>query len=203
MVSLHLSYNKISELDALRKLTKLSSLSVSNNQLKYCHSLSNLTNLELLALSNNRLVDISPLKGLTKLKNLSLSQNRIEDFRLVSKFHFLEKLSISFNSIESTQEISFDALTDLRKVFLDKKQTHFFEKRRNNKIVERKAKNKFYKFLHALFLVTEDDLSFLDCTLTLDFMKRNIHFNLFYYEQVDWFFERCHHMDLDMDYLLN
>ncbi len=53
------------------------------------------------------------------------------------------------------------------------------------------------KWIKARFLITIDDLDYLDCDLTLHFIKRNLYLNLFYYDQIDLFFSKCEPNELD------
>ena len=54
-----------------------------------------------------------------------------------------------------------------------------------------------FSFFSTFFLITEDELSFLECGITLNFAKRNILLNLYFYQQIDHFLDKCKHLDLD------
>ena len=159
--------------------------------------LSNLTKLNNLYLDSNQIADISPLKYLISLTNLSLSHKSLSDIHIISNFTKLEQLRLSFNNINSIQNASFDRLINFQQVFIDKPLVALFAKRENQKIIKKKCR---YTFLRSLFLVIESDLEYHDCDQTLDFIQRNIHINLFYYDQIDFFFEKCRRMDLQLDF---
>jgi Leucine-rich repeat (LRR) protein len=196
--SLRLSSNQIIDLSGLRNITNLYyNLDLSSNQIVDLGALSNLTKLVWLDLSFNQIVDISPLQFLLSLYNLSLSHNNISDIQIISNFTNLIQLRLSFNNIFSVQNASFDQLISLQQVFIDKPLISLFDKRENFRIDRKKAK---YIFLISLFLVIEQDLKYHDCEQTLDFIQRNIHLNLFYYDQIDSFFDKCRQMDLQLDF---
>ena len=147
--------------------------------------------------SFNKIADISPLNNSLSLTNLSLSHNYIGDIQIISDFIDLKQLRLSFNNITSIQNVSFERLIKLEQVFIDQNLIALFDKRENHDIIKKKAK---YTFLRSLFLVIEQDLEYHDCDQTLDFIQRNIHINLFYYDQIDSFFEKCRRIDLELDF---
>ena len=155
------------------------------------------TRLRILDLSFNKMADISPLKCSILLYDLSLSHNNICDIQIISNLSKLIQLRLSFNNVNSIQNVSFERDKINVVVFIDKSQIFLFEKRKNHKIIKKKSK---YIFLRSLFVVIEQELEYHDCDQTLAFIKRNIHLNLFYFDQVDSFFDKCRRMDLDLDF---
>lgn len=78
---LWLGDNKITDISALKNMTKLKELDLINNQVSDITPLANLRNLESLNLGNNKNIsDITPLTELTKLTKgkLNLSGTKIE-----------------------------------------------------------------------------------------------------------------------------
>jgi hypothetical protein len=54
-----------------------------------------------------------------------------------------------------------------------------------------------YKFLTSFFIILKNDITHVNCSLTLDFIKRNVHFNLYFIDQANLFFNNCRFMKLD------
>jgi Leucine-rich repeat (LRR) protein len=198
--NLKLDKNHINDIGALEGQNELITLDLSHNNIGDLRPLKELKKLEKLGLEVNKIESLSELRNLVELKFLFLTKNRISDIRLASNFTKLERFSIGFNNISSIQNVTFDRMDKFTLVSIDKIQIDMFKasKLTNYKVDKRKEKNKVYKFLKGVFLVTEEDLEFVDCQLTLSFMRRNIHFNLFYNQQVDLFMEKCRRMDLDI-----
>ena len=46
-------------------------------------------------------------------------------------------------------------------------------------------------FLESFYIITVDNLTYLNCSFTLNYLKHNINLNLFYKEQVDLFLSKC------------
>ena len=63
-----------------------------------------------------------------------------------------------------------------------------FSDKRNERI---RKKSDHYSFLAVLNIVTPNDLLYGSCRLKLDFLRRNIHFNLYYQFQIDHFISNC------------
>ncbi len=168
-LNLYLDSNKITDVSPLKWLSKIWTLSLSNNTIK----------------------DLSPLKELDGTRKLFVMINGISNLLFISKFNRLREFRIAFNNITLFPN---DFSESLQSVFIDKSQISLFDKMVNHRIVKKKAKQS--RFLWALFLVVEEDLEFHYCNKTLEFMKRNVLLNLFYYNQIDSFFVKCRHMDL-------
>lgn len=93
--------NQISDISALKGLTKLSSLRLSNNQINNIDTLKSLKKLTSLDLSGNQIQDISTLVGLTKLTSLYLSGNQISDIIYLKKLTQLRNLYLDHNQISN------------------------------------------------------------------------------------------------------
>ena len=98
--------------------------------------------------------------------------------------------NLTFNSNETFK----NDLTQLESVWINKNMIRMFDVTKNEK---KQDSHHFAEYYKSLFLVTEDDLLDLDFYLTLDFMKRRIHLNLYFYEQIFLFLDRCGKMCID------
>ncbi|EAD5156581.1 LPXTG cell wall anchor domain-containing protein, partial [Listeria monocytogenes] len=80
---LEIGTNQISDINAVKDLTKLKMLNVGSNQISDISVLNNLSQLNSLFLNNNQLgnEDMEVIGGLTNLTTLFLSQNHITDIR--------------------------------------------------------------------------------------------------------------------------
>ena len=225
LTNLDLDNNCVERIDSLSRLTKLTRLKLENNKIESIEALKNLTQIRYLYLSRNRIENIGSLANLTKLRLLFLSQNRVrflEPIRtqtlmkylfldhnelsrilnVIGSFKDLEKLKISSNRANLTHYNSswLSLFPYMSQVYFDRDMLSLFQQngerfRRNERVVRTKNRYTFYK---SLFLITDDDLEACDCRLTLDYMKRRIHLNLFYYRQTDLFLDKCRH-SLDSD----
>ena len=103
---LWLGDNKITDISALKNMTKLKELDLINNQVSDITPLANLRNLESLNLGNNKNIsDITPLTELTKLTKgkLNLSGTKIETkkdllFEVINVNRLIEKFNA--NTVE-------------------------------------------------------------------------------------------------------
>jgi Leucine-rich repeat (LRR) protein len=178
-------------------MKRLELLDLVDNRIRNIDALRNMSEITWLYLSNNSIRDIEPIKHLVKLKELSLSYNKIERIQPLSNLTNLKFLNISFNNVNlSLTNESLYRLTNLKKAFIDKKLIVLFDKMVNKNIKKRNV----YTFLYSIFIVTEDDLDFHNCSLTLDFIKRNVHLNLYYWNQIDSFLDKCGRIDLDLQF---
>ena len=112
----HLTLNgaRLSELSALAKLRKLTSLDVrvgagdilnfpsdgNTGPLSDISHLSKLTRLEFLDVSFHNIHDLTPLSGLNRLSRLHLGSNRITDLSPLSGLDRLERLILNNNQIQ-------------------------------------------------------------------------------------------------------
>ena len=72
-------FNNFTNLDGLRNLTSLKSLTVAYGKVRDITGICNLINLTGLDLSYNQIADLKPLENLTLLKSLNLNDNCITD----------------------------------------------------------------------------------------------------------------------------
>ena len=57
-----------------------------------------------------------------------------------------------------------------------------------------------YRYIDSLYLITLDDPNFIDCFQTLDFIRRNIHLNLYNEEHVKFYFYACNLDDMEVEF---
>ena len=128
LTELHLGKNKISDVSALKGLTKLSVLDIHRNALlSDVTLLENLTKLTWLSLRGNQILDISatkdmreltylhlgynqisdisPIKNLTKLTFLNLDENKITDISLLKNLTKLMELHVDDNEISDMSPV--------------------------------------------------------------------------------------------------
>jgi len=98
--TLDLNGNEITDLTPLRGLTNLRSLMLALNYARNLQPLSGLTDMEFMNLNNMGIVDIRPLGGLTNLRRLALASNDIEDVRPLGRLEKLELLHLFNNEID-------------------------------------------------------------------------------------------------------
>ncbi len=97
--------NQISDLQALRNLTKLQRLYLDENYINDLTPIENLENLEMLLLHNNSVSNLSPISKLKKLECLILYGNKVTDLSPLANLTNLVGLGISNNPITSLQPI--------------------------------------------------------------------------------------------------
>ncbi len=120
------------------------------------------------------------MKNMSKIKWLYLDGNELNDVGQVLAFGEFEQLRLSLYTFEANWEILRDRLNNTR---------------------EAEKLNQQFTFLIAFFLTvrrneTEGEL-FVDCQMTLFFIRKNVLFNLFYPNQVDKFLNECLHLEFD------
>ena len=148
-----------------------------------------------LDLSFNKIEDISYLKKLDALSELNIKNNKINCFRLFVNHSFssLTQLKINENKNEcqdeNKQEIDYDNLPCLNKVFFDLNQSYLFKNFINRK--KSIEKYKFVIFKESIFFIVTNYLNYLDCDLALGYLKNGIYFNLFYDFQINNFLSMC------------
>jgi insulin-like growth factor-binding protein complex acid labile subunit len=118
---LSIKFNRLTNLNEINS-TSLEYLHVSNNRIQEINLISLMPNLEYLDLSQNRLISLrkNSFFNLTKLKYLNLSYNKLDlqsEFNKISYFKelsLLETLDLSFNDIKYLDTIvTFDFLYSL------------------------------------------------------------------------------------------
>ena len=91
---------KFSNLDNLRKCTKLTNLTISNSNIQNCNNFSTLTQLQILNLQGNGLEDISGLSTLVNLRELYIRYNSINNIKVLENLTSLYYLDIRNNILE-------------------------------------------------------------------------------------------------------
>lgn len=106
LTSLNLSGCALKEISALSGLVKLTTLDLSNNVISDLAPLSKLTALTMLSLKNNPVNNLSPLKNCTRLEKLDVSSCEISDLNALSETKNLLSLDASDNAIVSVAPLS-------------------------------------------------------------------------------------------------
>jgi len=105
---------RISDVSALKKLTKLQMLKLPFNPLRNVSALKHLKILKILDLRSTQIRDVSVLKNLTLLTNLSLGDNQISDVTVLKELQQLKVLHLYGNQISDVSALSeLKQLTDL------------------------------------------------------------------------------------------
>ena len=78
--------------------------------------------------------------------------------------------------------------TNFTLIFIDWKLVNYFSNILNYRI---KKETFNMKFILSLNIVTNNDLYYGSCNLKLDLLKKNVHLNLYYRNQIDKFIENC------------
>ena len=105
---------------------------------------------------------------------------------------YLERYDVSFNRhIQLASKLN--KLNDTKFVSTDTNLIWLFYDSRNMLTCTEKAQ---YIYCESMFILTRNDLNYINCEETILFLKKNIHFNLFYFEQIDLFLSICSSMDL-------
>lgn len=178
---LHLRNNQIINIDSLRDLKSLLVLSLDNNQIVNIDVLGNLTELRALFLSNNKILNIDRLQNLKKLIHLNIFHNEIYINLTVFNLKTTNQLLSNLLNCSLTNEF----VNQFKHVFIIDENMSYFKENINRK----QSKNR--KFLDAVYFLTINNLYYVDCNETVNFIKRNYHLNLFYDEQVQYFFNKC------------
>jgi len=121
LVSIYFSGVLLNDLDALKNMTKLQSLTISSNYSTKVNSLDisglvGLKELKNVRLYNNTISDINDLQALTQLEDLSLSCNTLTDISNLKYLTNLKSLSIVGNSISDISDLK--GLTQLESLEL-------------------------------------------------------------------------------------
>jgi hypothetical protein len=170
-------------------------------QVFFVHNrIQNLKELKYLDLSSNELVDISYLRKAYSIQSLNLSFNKITSF-WPFKNSTLNLIELDISSFvndepiddEITNVFDYENMPKIRRIFLNLNQLYLFEYFVNGK--KRIKYNKTFLFKESIFLIVSNDFNYVDCELTLNYIKNGIHFNLFYEFQVINFINACKHLD--------
>ena len=212
LIFLDLSFNNLTYLhnDIFITNCKLSRLYMNNNGLKLLPNLQCMSKLKRLELQFNRIETIENLiNGSTpELAILLLNQNRIKTLKHLglSKLVHLNELDVSNNEIETLVDCGFESLYNLAKLDISNNLIKSFTGIKFNMVkfeimytslknfsltairairesiapqVKKETVTKYYK---ALFL---NDRDYINCELSLYFIKYQIHFNFFTDNQVN------------------
>lgn len=117
---LELSYNQISEIKGLEKLTNLTKLSLFSNQISEIKGLEKLINLTTLYLHSNQISEIKGLDKLTYLTTLSLSSNQISEIQNLNQLAALKTLNLESNKVSKIKGLK--ELATLNKLWLSSNQ---------------------------------------------------------------------------------
>jgi len=107
---LNLSYNKITSIENLEKLTFLSKLQLHKNQITKIKWLDKLTKLSELNLGYNQLTSVKWLEANKNLITLELQHNQITDIGRLANLRNLETLKVEYNQIKDP--IQFAAIKE-------------------------------------------------------------------------------------------
>ena len=120
LISLNLWHNQLTRVEGLDKLTNLQSLNLSDNQLTRISGLNELINLQTLDLSDNQLMNITGLDQLINLQSLYLGGNQLTNITGLDKLINLQALSLGNNQLTSIEGL--DKLAKLQLLFLGSNQ---------------------------------------------------------------------------------
>jgi hypothetical protein len=201
LYDLSLNNNEIISLSPLSKLIELEYLYLSGNRISDVNHLKDLNVLIELDISNNQISKIDDLKGLIILKRLNVSRNQIKNIEILSKLSQLTRVDMSFND-NLTSFFSISEMSEIEQVFLN---LEIFKNIFDDKLINKRiAKQTIHDtHLKTLFVVTSDDLEYLECFETIDYLRRGVHLNLYYDKQVYRWIEECRPLDVDFSEILN
>ncbi|WP_340153479.1 leucine-rich repeat domain-containing protein [uncultured Marivirga sp.] len=100
--SLNLNNRGLSDLNPIKKFSRLRYLSISNNQLSNLTPIEGLTSLNVLEVENSGLKSVKSIVRLKKLNSLNLAQNQLseEQFLQLTKLNNLKDLNVDGNGIK-------------------------------------------------------------------------------------------------------
>ena len=136
-------------------------------------------------LNDNSLSDLSQLNNVICLSILDVSNNKLEienvsDLKVLS---MTRKVNLLGNPIKNLSGI--ENLSRLKMIYLSQNQTDLFQNITNSRLNE--GRKKFYE---TLYLTSIETNSF-DCDKTINFLRTNLHLNLFSHKQIDFFLHNC------------
>ena len=164
-------------------------MQLRNNQIKsidsYLKGLKFLTKLEL---SFNFIENIDCLSEMIYLKYLNVRNNNIIDidFIVSNWFANLEKIEIDHNPIVSHRS-KFKIVNKLKYAFINLDDAMIFNQYNNQRL----KKRAFFSFFESFYIITNDNLNYLNCNLTISYLRKNVLFNLYYHYQIDQFISTC------------
>ena len=183
---------------------------MGQNKLKYLDSIQYLQYLKVINVSYNKISNIEVIEKLTMIELVDLSHNQIHYVVSLSHMSKLTVLYLSFNFVESVESlIDFNRHYNLELLVIKKTNSNLFSINRDNFLLMSKNKNNRivryngnYVFIKSFNLITKDVISSSsdltdDCQLVLDFLKKNVHLNLYSHEQAKDFIYKCKFIDLN------
>ena len=99
MVSLRATDNKVTNIDALKKLVHMDRLDLSHTQISDLSPLAVMTELTELEIDQTNVTDLKPLEKLTKLEKVTLANTAVKDVSPLKNSHALRVLDISGTQI--------------------------------------------------------------------------------------------------------
>ena len=106
VTQLSLSYNQLTSVKGLEKLTQLTHLGLSANKLTDVKGLEKLTQLRSLDLQNNKLTDVTGLEKLAQLGRLGLPDNKLTSLKGLEKLTQLTYLELQNNPALTKTQIA-------------------------------------------------------------------------------------------------
>lgn len=104
--NLHLSRNRITEINCIDSLKNLEGLFLDDNQIQEIKGLENLKNLKKLIISKNKIHELKGLENLENLETLYLSKNQIHEIKGLGNLKNLEILHLDHNKIKKLKELT-------------------------------------------------------------------------------------------------
>jgi len=187
LLEINLSNNSLTSFILDAKLVKLSLLDLSFNRLNYIYKENNIqiTNLYL---NVNYLSDINQLNSFICIGHLDISNNFFETINIsdIKLFSLIRKFKFDNNPIKSV--LGIENLNRLKMIYIEKNQIILFQNITNSRVNSKRKR--FLESLH-INLISDDSNDEKYCQKIIYFLKKNIHFHLFYYEQIDFFLHNC------------
>ena len=112
LTGLDLSYNKITNIELLKKFLKLEYLDLSQNE-----RIHNIDSLKYLDLSFNKIASIRSLQNLSNLTKLKVTNNRINNIDIKFNMPNIECFDLTKNNIDKISDSSIDNCFNLRILF--------------------------------------------------------------------------------------
>ena len=192
---LYLSNNEINfiEPDLFDNFKYLWLVDLSHNKIKFLNSFGKSLILTHVDLSFNELSNVIFLNEYKSITNLTINNNQIENIDiliLLNGNNVIVKLNMAMNPINNfgTGKL-MDLNKNLRFIFTDELILNSLYSILINNRIQKKTDS--VSFLLALYLVIPNNLFYGDCQLKINYLKRNIHFNLYYQFQIDHFLSNC------------
>ena len=135
LTTLDLSFNRISNINLLKKFRNLTNLNLVNNKIRDLTPLAGLSNLIELRVGSNFIKNLDPIEQLIKLTHLQIDNNAIRSLGSLFKLPFLSSLTASDNYLDN-MIIEHGHFTNLKHLDLSRNKIKIFEIRTNLKRLE-------------------------------------------------------------------